>query len=406
MHTVKRAWDESKTFNYKQCFTAHYLTMLPFYIVSTAVLLIMHSYLFFKLRQILLPGIWQPCVIVFFVLMLAALLLRHQAFMSNLPSFVMWIVFIWLGFAAISTVLLLFSEVIRLAVYVMQLTAGITLPRIFSASFLTPLALVIASTMCGVGIYNAISPQAVYTTLETSKLPAGVDKFRIVAVSDAHLSSLIGPKLFGAITRFTDALAPDLFVILGDLVDDDMSNKKHEAGLLRNIQSRCGNYAVLGNHEVYNGLANSTNFIEKSGLTLLRNDSIEICGIQVTGLDDPMVKSALPASDQRPDFDFTSLPQDRFNLVLDHRPIIRTDAVGLFDLQLSGHTHGGQFWPFGILAKRANNIEQGLNEFTSSKGKSLIYVSDGAGFWGPPIRTRTRSEITVIDLVRPKVKES
>jgi predicted MPP superfamily phosphohydrolase len=135
--------------------------------------------------------------------------------------------------------------------------------------------------------------------------------------------------------------------------------------------------------------------MKRSGFTVLRDEKLDVAGIALVGLDDP-AKFGRSILDPERLPEGLTFPDDRFVLLLKHRPQVIEGTEGKFDLQLSGHTHGGQIWPFGHVVKWMNKHVQHL----SYRDGSAIYVSNGAGFWGPPLRFLTPPEVTIIDLTR------
>ncbi|MFA6464649.1 MAG: hypothetical protein WCT30_02770, partial [Desulfurivibrionaceae bacterium] len=172
-----------------------------------------------------------------------------------------------------------------------------------------------------------------------------------------------------------------------------------EVELLAAYNPRLGKFAITGNHEFYAGLQEALDFTRESGFTLLRQQRVTVGGINIVGVDDPTVK----ASDHEPvvsEHEFLAAqPKENFTLLLKHRPDIDPNSVGLFDLQLSGHTHKGQIFPFNLLTwffypHRAGELTRLHSGF--------LYLSRGTGTWGPPIRFLAPPEVTIIDLVPAK----
>jgi hypothetical protein len=165
---------------------------------------------------------------------------------------------------------------------------------------------------------------------------------------------------------------------------------------LKGLGAKYGKYAVLGNHEFYAGLDNSLCFIRESGFTLLRSEW-EIIGdiITIAGVDDPAGRIRNQTIDV-PEKQFLSpLPRERFTVLLKHQPKVDRQAAGLFDLQLSGHAHNGQIFPFTLFTRLFYPVKPGvLNQFNGS----LLYMSRGTGTWGPPARFLSPPEITVFEL--------
>lgn len=269
-----------------------------------------------------------------------------------------------------------------------------------------PYALGAAALLFVYGLYEARRPRVVRLALTTPKLPANAPPLRIVGVSDLHLSAFIGPR---ALRRMASAIAaqrPDILLVAGDLADADMTRRDEEAAILRAIPAPLGKFAVTGNHEFYRGLEMSLAFMRKSGLTVLRGRTAEAGGITIAGVDDSVFAGRFePYSEPGSEpgsadvmRTLAGLPENRFTLLLNHRPHCPEQAVGRFDLQFSGHTHGGQIWPGRYLARKSNGAAQGLTRLQAGRRSSLLFVSNGLGFWGPPVRFLAPPEIVVITL--------
>jgi predicted MPP superfamily phosphohydrolase len=256
-----------------------------------------------------------------------------------------------------------------------------------SAGFLLLVALV-----AGVyGFFEAKDLRVTTVPLATDKLPAGSQRLRIAQVSDLHLGLLLRePALAPVIARLRE-LQPDLLVVTGDMVDAQINHVDGLSDLWQQLKPPLGKFAVLGNHEVYAGLGQSLDFLRASGFTVLRNASL-VAGdaLNLVGVDDPATgqsadESALLAA-TRPGL---------YTILLKHRPALNPASLGHFDLQLSGHAHRGQIFPFNLLTGLRFPMQNGLYPLP---GKSLLYASRGTGTWGPPMRLFSPPELTVFDI--------
>jgi predicted MPP superfamily phosphohydrolase len=196
------------------------------------------------------------------------------------------------------------------------------------------------------------------------------------------------------------ALQPDLILTTGDMVDGEVAPYRELATAFATLQPRYGKFAVTGNHEFYAGHDRSLRFTKGAGFTVLRGTGVDVGGmIFVAGVDDEAGhRYGLFAGDREKEL-LSQVPVDRFALLLKHRPHVDRTGGRLFDLQLSGHTHGGQIFPFSLIIKMIYPLDAGLLKL---KDGAYLYVSRGAGTWGPPIRFFAPPEITIIDLVHGK----
>ncbi|MDR3264974.1 MAG: metallophosphoesterase [Synergistaceae bacterium] len=326
-------------------------------------------------------------------------LARSGAFGYGRPAEILFALsFTWVAIVGMAVMGFFVMDALSLAARLADALAGTTLKRFFIPRRCVPVtAALIVAAVCW-SFFEAWNVRRVDLTLTTSKLPEGVDRLRVVHLTDVHLG---GVYAAGRLTRLMDIVRsaePDILAMTGDLVDANMTGWENEAGEIAAHGAKYGAFAVPGNHEYYTGIAQALAFTESAGLTVLRGETAEAGGIAIVGLDDParfgrsiLEPETLPEG--------LVLPKDRFLLLLKHRPQVIEGTAGRFDLQLSGHTHGGQIWPFIHVVSWLNRSVQHLS-FHGENGESAVYVSNGAGFWGPPLRFLTPPEVTVIDLVR------
>ncbi len=251
-----------------------------------------------------------------------------------------------------------------------------------------------------IGIYGwneANNIRTEHLTLSSRKIPAGSGKIRIALISDLHIGQIMSERRVNDVIVAVKAAAPDLLLSAGDLVD---GHQRHFLGmdrLFQEINPQLGKIAIPGNHEYYVGIEESQKFMRSAGFRVLRDENLDIGNyLTITGIDDPARNR-----EQKHDGDIEaqllrSARADRYHLLLKHRPVLEKASAGQFDLQLSGHVHKGQIFPFNLLTWLSFPVKAGL---TSLGESSAIYVSRGTGVWGPPIRFLAPPEITVIDLV-------
>jgi len=296
---------------------------------------------------------------------------------------VAWIVFGWMGFA-----FLFFWIGLSLDLYGLA-ARYIGLPLLSAR----PALLILSATTLLIwlhGFYSAWHPRVEHISIESGKLPAGFPGLRIVQISDMHLGMLIGRHRLDSLLEQIRALRPDVLVSTGDLVDGQAHHLDGLSSTLAAFQPRLGKYAITGNHERYAGLDHALDFHRRAGFRLLRGEAVEVGGaITLAGVDDPAVLGG-PSDETRI---LAGIPAERFVVLLKHQPVIASDAR--FDLQVSGHTHKGQIFPFSLLVRLVYPMIAGL--YSLPDGRQL-YVSRGTGTWGPPIRVLAPAEITLIEL--------
>jgi uncharacterized protein len=263
----------------------------------------------------------------------------------------------------------------------------------FAGKATSVVVLAIAMGLCGYGYFEARSIRVERLHIATAKLPLGIERLKIAQISDVHLGLVVRSARLQLILDQVRAEAPDLLVSTGDLVDGQLDHLDELSDLFREIQPRYGKYAVTGNHEVYAGLPEALGFTSRSGFTVLRGAAQTVAGlINVVGVDYQVRSSA-----EQEVALLSSVPRDRFTLFLKHLPMVAKETEGLFDLQLSGHTHRGQIFPFRYVTRMFFPMQAGYYELPNKSG---LYTSRGSGTWGPPMRVLSPPEVTIIELVR------
>ncbi|MET8711071.1 metallophosphoesterase [Streptomyces californicus] len=246
----------------------------------------------------------------------------------------------------------------------------------------------------GYGTYGVLrGPSVQRITVPLAKLPRAAHGFRIAVVSDIHIGPILGRAHTRRIVDTINATSPDLVAVVGDLVDGSVADLGSAAEPLAALRARHGSYFVTGNHEYFSGAEQWVDHVRELGLVPLENARVEIEGFDLAGVND----IAGETEGQGPDFVRALGDRDRGRaaVLMAHQPVVIHDAVehGV-DLQLSGHTHGGQLWPGNMLAELANPTVAGLERY----GDTQLFVSRGAGAWGPPVRVGAPSDITVVEL--------
>jgi predicted MPP superfamily phosphohydrolase len=269
--------------------------------------------------------------------------------------------------------------------------------RLLVARSLAAVAGVTAVGTTAFGVTQALGPpRIVRRRIALAKLPRSMDGFRIAVVSDIHLGPLLGRGHTSRIVDMINRLDADLVTVVGDLVDGSVAELGAAAEPLAQLRSRRGSYFVTGNHEYFSGYREWITEVGSFGLTVLRNRRLEIDGLDLAGVNDATGGSY----GDGPDYDAALGGRDpaRPVVLLAHQPIQVNEAEKRgVDLQLSGHTHGGQIFPFGYLVRLQQPVLAGYARF----GNTQLYVTRGAGFWGPPVRVGAPPDISLVELRAP-----
>ncbi|MBI4681718.1 MAG: metallophosphoesterase [Nitrospirae bacterium] len=309
----------------------------------------------------------------------------------------LWLAFL-IPFFPVALILDLYNMVALSNAYLMGHSHALF---IFStgSTFFIPLSL--SAVIVAYGYFEARNLRVERLLIHTSKLPPGAGNIRIAQISDLHLSVTVGEHLIDRIIKITEEEKPDIIVSTGDLIDGLVKHISHLSGRLRRLNARYGKFAVIGNHEFYGGLRHTVKFIEESGFTVLRDSGvtieniINIAGMDFTGGETRGYSNDAPRQDEREML--SKLQPGLFTLLLKHRSDVKEESLGLFDLQLSGHSHKGQIFPVNLATMFLFQYHTG---FTKLPKGSAIHTSRGTGTAGPPVRFLSTPEITIIDIVK------
>ncbi|AJC88999.1 metallophosphoesterase [Campylobacter lari] len=253
--------------------------------------------------------------------------------------------------------------------------------------------IILSVSMVFKGFVNAISaPKVNEVDIKIKNLK---EDLNIALLSDVHLGKNLGEDFLKTLIDEVNALNADIIIIAGDLIDADIASMTY-INLLENFKSKYGTYFVYGNHEYYNDI----NAISKKLKTLknfkvLEDESIDFGDFTLSGTLDLAAKR-LGFKESNIEKIKTQINQEKVNILITHQPkYVKTYDVSGFDLILSGHTHAGQIFPFSLLVYLEQGFVYGLYKLSKD---SLLYVSSGAGFWGPAVRFLAPSEIALIRL--------
>lgn len=372
--------------------------MFIFHLVFVAAVSGAHAYLFWSLQRIFDAGAWPYYALASIVLFLAAMVYRRQLLHFRLASFVVAVFHLWMGYLLMTTLALVARDFVEICAWALDRAGTTPVRQFLAAPESVAAALAVGALLFLYALGEAQTIQLRRETLASDRLPAGLERLRIAVLADLHLAPYTKGTTLARIVDLANAQKPDLTVILGDLVDGRFRPDGEEAKILSRLEGRLGVYAVVGNHEFLAGIGDAVRFIEGAGLTLLRESVAEAGGIGVAGADDPASRGRTGCADV-----LRRVDPDKFILMLSHRPEVPPDAVGRFDLWLSGHTHGGQVWPAGILMRLAYRLKQGMTTLAAPEGRprrlSRVYVTNGARYYGPPVRFFAPPEIAVIDVL-------
>ena len=286
-----------------------------------------------------------------------------------------------------------------------SVTAGPASRRVFLARGLAATAGVVAVGTAGTGAYFANSTPVVRRVPVTlAGLDPALDCLRIVSFSDGHLSATYGGRRFERLVELVNEQEPDVVAIVGDLVDGGVEELREEVAPLADLVSKQGVFFVTGNHEYFVDTEAWLRHLPTLGIDVLRNERVAIrrgsASFDLAGIDDRTAAgSGVPGHGADLDAALDGRDDATPVVLLAHQPwmVSQARAAGV-GLQISGHTHAGQLWPFDYAIQLDQPSVQGL----SRHGDTQLYVTAGAGYWGPPMRIGARPEVTVVELRAPE----
>ena len=362
------------------------------WVILGAAALFIHIFIFFRIADAAGQGLLSFAWLVLSIFMMFLLFVSRRTARISSRIGKRWtdrVGGVWVLFVVFTFFFIILIDLVKRTTG-LPLSTGVGLIISFSLSFI----------LIVMGIRQANTIQKIMIEVPTSKLPAGCQRLRIVQLTDLHLGPFVGLPLLAQILRKVREADPDIVVVTGDLADGKLTGRSREISMLKRIRPRYGMYAVPGNHDYYDDIDDAVSFMESSGMKVLRTEAIEAGGIIIAGADDKdhLIKERWNLSrSETLVLSYEREQREKFLLLLRHRPVVETGTEGHFDLQLSGHTHGGQLFPLFSSRHRIVGYGRGLKKL---KCGGLLYVSNGAGFVGPPVRLMAPPEVAVIDLVR------
>lgn len=387
------------------------LQMTIFATIMTAVVGLVHFYLWRRLvkdTQIRAP--WKKILTILTILLAVSLpttmILSHTVSPASARN-LLAVPFIWMGTMALLFFGTAAVDMVKLAVEIGRKAARKPVRedrRLFLSRLAAGSVVLSAGSLAGAAVIRGKSePRTKQVQVHLPLLSKSMNGFKILQLTDLHIGSTLDMQWLENVVRLANQCGPDLVVITGDLVDGNVDSLAVELTPLASLQAPHGIFFVTGNHEYYSGAAEWIPVIESLGITVLRNEHRIIgdgnAAFALLGVDDFNAKRILP--DHGPDLEkaLRGVPEGMETILLAHQPReIFKAAQNNIGLQLSGHTHGGQLWPITHLVGLQQPYNKGL--FTHPDSRTQIYVSQGTGFWGPPMRLGTENEITEIVLMR------
>ena len=378
-----------------------------FFILFSTVLLSVYSYVGWRMVWTLqVPFLYKSILMIIFILFYCLTIITFIFYFNKIENNITRII-AWLGYTGLGTVSLLFF--IQICVDLISIIKTMFLGENnfdpHRRAFLGLSAKTIVGGIAGIGsiwgMYQALKePVIKRVEIKIEGLPESLKGFRMAQITDLHVGSMITGKFVERVTRKIQELNADMLFFTGDAADGSVQSYGEHMQSLGEIHPKYGKYFVTGNHEYYSDMNGWLGLIEKLGFKILVNESQNVmvndATIMITGIPDRGGGhfSSFHKTDMKKALGGMN-PSD-FKILLAHQPKDVEYALKYgFDLQLSGHTHGGQYFPFSLLVQLAHPFIKGLHK----RENTWIYINQGTGYWGPPLRIGTEPEITEIVLV-------
>lgn len=362
--------------------------------IALSILTALHAYLWSRLVA---QPLWSPPLAAAMTGLIVALAISVPlSFVGErlapppLGRALVWPGALWMGFAWMLFAMFVLSD---LALGLPGLLADPLTARVRA---LVVVALAVVGTL--VGLRSALRVPAVkFVTVALARWPAALDGYRFAQISDLHVGPLLTGKWLEKVVTRVNAVGADCVIVTGDLVDGPAKHFGKELEPFKGLVARDGAWAITGNHELYSGPHAWMPVFESVGLSVLGNRRVALGrgtgGYDLVGTHDK--QGAMMGIPEDLEKALAGRDEARPAVLLAHTPTTFDDAAKRgVDLTISGHTHGGQIWPFNFLVRLAMRYVAGLYR----KGASQLYVSRGTGFWGPPMRLFAPSEITEITI--------
>lgn len=373
-----------------------------FFLVVVTVLTLVNLYIFYRTRN-LFP-VEQPLrwgfILLFWVVALGYMAGRilERTGAGGVAQVVIKAGSLWLGAMVYLTLIFLLVDLLRGVSHIFGMKGFFFFPwasekgRWITAGVYGVTALILLA-----GFFNARNPKVVRQPVVLDKVVSG-GTYKALLVSDIHLGITIANGRLGKLVELMNRQEADVILMAGDIFDEELGPviKNNLGDLLKNLRAKEGVYAILGNHEFYGNAAEAEQYLRDHRITVLRDSAVtlpsgvvlagreELTGVRMNQKKRKSMGELLSGSD-------TARPV----IVMDHQPYHLAEvARNPVDLQVSGHTHHGQLWPFNFITKAIFEISTGYGKI----GKTHFYVSPGVGTWGPPIRTSSRSEVIVLEI--------
>jgi uncharacterized protein len=367
-------------------------TFLLFFTIVLFVYGAINTWLYAHARH-LTGGAGEPWFTIAFIALVLSFILGRvfeRIRISAVSTVLVWTGSIWLGLMAYFVIAAAAADIVNLLIAILPGVPPID-PAI--SRTLGWLAVGVSFALIAAGFFNALHIRVRTFDLSIPKKAGSLEEFRVAMASDIHCGTIISHRRLSSIVSRLNALEPDIILLPGDVIDEDLLPVVHRnlGDILRTLRARYGVFAITGNHEFIGGADAGCRYLEEHGITVLRDRSVVVGGgVVIAGREDRSIRQFDGRNRKSVSELLHGIDRSLPVILMDHQPFHLGEAVEHnIDLQLSGHTHHGQMWPFNYITRRIYEVSWGYLK----KGATHIYVSCGAGTWGPPVRIGNTPEV-------------
>ena len=377
------------------------IQFLVFFSIVISVYSLLSYYIYSKGIQAFPPGTpgrgWFRGLFIFLTASYVVAGVMERIYLSVLSDVFTWIGSFWLAAFFYFLLIAVAIDLVRLFNAIVPV-----IPDAWKTLRIKQTALMISGTVVSVlllvGFINALSPRLKTIDIRISKKIPGQKELKIAFASDIHMGTLVGPRRTKKIVDRINALDPDLILLGGDIVDEDLGPviRGNLGASLTRLKAPLGVIGVTGNHEYIGGAGEAVRYLEEHGITMIRDTFMVLPNeIYLVGREDRDKPRFAGRSRKGVEEVMAGVDLEKPVIMLDHQPfdLDEKEKAGI-DLTLSGHTHHGQIWPLNYLTRAIYEVSWGYKQ----KGDMHVYVSSGVGGWGPPVRLGNRPEIVFLKL--------
>jgi uncharacterized protein len=377
-------------------------TMIIFFLIVLTVITLVNLYIFNRTRNLFPsgnPGHWI-LICLFWLVALSYILGRftERAGLNWLSEPLIKTGSVWLGAMVYLTLFFLLADILRGISLIPGLKGFFSFPWSGEKGKIVSMIVYgITAIVLTVGYFNALYPAVKKQSVQIDKpVPGG--SLKAVLVSDIHLGTLIANGRLSRLVNLINRQDPDVILLAGDVFDEDLGPviRNNLGDLLKNLKAKEGVFAILGNHEFFGNAEEAQRYLENHNVTVLRDSAVILPeGITLIGREDITGQQMFRKKRKSLGELLAGVDTLKPVIVMDHQPNRLKETAGYpVDLQVSGHTHHGQLWPFNYITNAMFEISSGYGKI----GNTHFYVSPGVGTWGPPVRTNSRPEVIVLEI--------